>query len=102
MRILALVAGLAAIVSTVSSAHAVLPNSFLSACAEKSTIGWCPKGASREGWTLKYQAESPKDLADAYWRYEVWTREKLAVVCVLSGGRGGVRMNACQELSEVQ
>ena len=100
MRVPALTAILAATVGLAGGAHAQLSPSFLSACTEKAA-SWCPQRISREGWTLKYEAESPKDLMDAYWRYEVWTREKLAVVCVLAGGRGGIRMNGCKELSEV-
>jgi hypothetical protein len=103
MRALALIVIFAGVVGAVVSADAQLSQSFRSACTEKRTVAsWCAQGVSREGWTLKYRAESPGDLMDAYWLYEVWTREKLAVVCVLTGGRGSISMNACQELSEVQ
>ena len=102
MRMLALTAVVAGAIGLANGAHAQLPPSFHSGCADETTVAsWCPQQILREGWTLKYEAESPKGLMDAYWRYEVWAREKLAVVCVLTGGRGGIRMNGCQELSEV-
>jgi hypothetical protein len=56
---------------------------------------------SKEGWKLKYESVSPRDLMDLSWRYEVWIRERAAVLCGLSGSRGGRKMNFCKELSEV-
>jgi hypothetical protein len=63
-------------------------------------FNWCPAQLSQEGWRLKYETESPRDLMDSYWRYEVWIRERLAVVCAMVGGRSGIRINGCKELKE--
>jgi hypothetical protein len=102
MRMVALIAMLTGPLGLIGSAHAHLTQSFRLACAgSRLSIVWCPDQISKEGWTLKYKTESPQDLMDAYWRYEVWTREKMAIVCVQSGGRGGMRINSCKELSEV-
>ena len=102
MRMQALTAILAGTFGLVGGAHAQLSQSFRAACPKASTVAsWCPDQLSKEGWTLKYMTESPLEMMDLYWRYEVWTREKLAVVCALVGGRGGLRVNDCKELSEV-
>jgi hypothetical protein len=102
MRVLALTATLAATLCVVDGAHAQLSQASRSPCPNSSTIdSWCPAQLSKEGWTLKYRTQSPKEMADASWRYEVWTREKLAVVCVMEAGRRHIRMNGCRELSEV-
>jgi hypothetical protein len=102
VRTVALTAILAGTFGLIGSAHAQPSQSFRSACPDKPTLArWCPDQVSKEGWSLKYKTESSQDLMDVYWRYEVWTRERLAVVCALVGGRGGVRVNSCQELSEV-
>jgi hypothetical protein len=99
---LALTAMLAGTFGLVGGAHAQLSQSFHAACPKAPTIAsWCPDQLSKEGWTLKYKTESSPEMMDVYWRYEVWTREKLAVVCALVGGRGGNRVNDCKELSEV-
>jgi hypothetical protein len=102
MRKLALTAILAGMFGLTGGAQAQLSQSFHSACPGKpASASWCPDQISKEGWTLKYKTESSQDLMDVYYRYEVWIREKLAVVCVeLRSGRGGGRANACQELSE--
>jgi hypothetical protein len=84
-------------------AQAQLTTGFYSEnCPERTSARWCPSQLSQAGWTLKYNSSSPADLMDAYWRYEIWIRERAAVVCVLIGGRGGERVNTCQALSEVQ
>lgn len=102
MRMLALTAVLAGTFGLLGSAQAQLSQSFHAACPGKpASARWCPDQLSKEGWTLKYRSESPQDLMDAYWLYEVWTREKLAVVCVQLGGRGRDRVNSCKELNEV-
>jgi len=83
-------------------AYAQLSPAFRSACPEAQTLAsWCPAQLSQQGWTLKYKSESPQDLMDAYWRYEVWTREGSAALCEFNGGRGGPKANRCIELSEV-
>ena len=85
-----------------AGAQAQIPSSLYSGCPERKTIdNWCPAQLVKDGWKLKYETESPRDLADSYWRYQVWTRERLAVVCALVGGRGGIRINGCEELKEV-
>jgi hypothetical protein len=71
-------------------------------CPEQTVARWCSSQLRKEGWALKYQAGSPQNLADAYWRYEVWMRERAAVLCLLVGGRGGVTANRCQALDEVR
>jgi hypothetical protein len=92
----------AATFGIIGGAQAQISPSFYSACPERTTIAsWCPAQLSKEGWKLVYETESPRDLMDASWRYEVWIREPLAVVCALVGGRGGIRVNNCRELSEV-
>jgi hypothetical protein len=102
VRALAPIAILAGAGCFAGGAQAQLPVSFSSPCPERKTIGnWCPPQLSKEGWTLKYESASPPDLMDAYWRYEVWIRERSAVLCELSGGRGGIKTNFCKELSEV-
>jgi hypothetical protein len=63
---------------------------------------WCPAEASAQGWKLKYESKSPENLADAYWRVEVWTRERHVMLCEHLGGRGGTRMNSCRSLREVE
>jgi hypothetical protein len=101
----ALTAILAGTFGLIGGAHAQLSQAFRAACDGSPTgARWCPGQISKEGWTLKYKAESPQDMADGYSRYEVWIREKLAVVCVqLVSERSGSRsrVNSCQELSEV-
>jgi hypothetical protein len=100
----ALNAVLAGTFGFVSGADAQVPPAFSSSksCPDRTTGGvWCPSQLSKEGWKLKYQSDSPRDLADAYWRYEVWAREPVTVVCALVGGRGGIRVNDCQVLNEV-
>ena len=100
---LAATAILAGTFSLIGDAHAQLSQSFQSACpGSQSSARWCPGQISKEGWALKYKTESPQDLMDVYYRYEVWTREKLAVVCVQRSARGGGRVNSCTELNEVQ
>jgi hypothetical protein len=102
MRQVALNAILASTFGLVGGAQAQISPSFYSACPERTTIArWCPSQLSKEGWKLKYQSESPRDLMDSYWRYEVWIREQVAAVCALIGGRGGIRVNDCTELNEV-
>lgn len=102
MRMVALTAILAGTFGLVGGAHAQLSQSFRAACpAAPASASWCPDQLSKEGWTLKYRTESSQDVMDAYWRYEVWTREKLAVVCALVSNRGGDRVNGCKELREV-
>jgi hypothetical protein len=99
---LALTAILAGMFGLTGGAHAQLSQSFHSACpGKRASASWCPDQISKEGWTLKYKTESPQDLMDVYYRYEVWIREKLAVVCVQRGVRGVDRVNSCTELSEV-
>jgi hypothetical protein len=71
-------------------------------CPEKSAARWCPPVLSKEGWKLRYEAESPRDLMDIYWRYEIWIREPVAVVCIFEGGRAGIRVNGCRTLNEVE
>jgi hypothetical protein len=56
---------------------------------------------SKEGWKLKYESVSPRDLMDVSWRYEVWVRERAAVLCGLSANRGARTSKFCKELSEV-
>jgi hypothetical protein len=93
---------LAGAIFCAGSAQAQLPAAFTKACAERTTIAnWCPTQVKSEGWKLKYETENPRDLADAYWRYEVWVRDQSAVLCVLVGGRSGILINHCEELSEV-
>jgi len=102
MRVAAFNVMLAGTFGLATGAQAQPSPSFHAACADEPTLAsWCPAQLSREGWSLKYKTESPPDLMDAHWRYEVWIREQLAVVCALVDGRGGVRVNACTELSEV-
>jgi hypothetical protein len=71
-------------------------------CPESTATRWCPPLLSKEGWKLRYEAESPRDLMDVYWKYEIWMREQAAVVCIFKGGRGGIRVNDCQTLNEVE
>jgi hypothetical protein len=102
MRQVALNAILAGTFGLVGDAHAQISPSFHSACPEPTTIArWCPPQLSKEGWKLKYKSESPRDLMDSSWLYEVWVREQVAVVCALVSGRGGIRINDCRELNEV-
>ena len=102
MKVAALNAMLVGTFGMIDGAHAQLSPSFRAPCAERQTLAsWCPVQLSQEGWSLKYETESPRDLMDSHWRYEVWTREQSAVVCALVDGRGGIRVNACTELSEV-
>ena len=102
MRMMALTAILAGTFGLIGGAHAQLSQSFHSACPGKPTsANWCPDQISKEGWTLKYKTEIPQDLMDVHYRYEVWTREKQAVVCVQRSARSVDRVNSCTELSEV-
>jgi len=77
---------------------AFYPNS----CPERTATRWCPPLLSKDGWKLRYEAESPRDLMDVYWRYEIWLRERAAVACIFQGGRGGVRVNDCKTMNEVE
>jgi hypothetical protein len=70
-------------------------------CPESTGTNWCAPLLSNEGWRLRYKSESPSDLMDLFWRYEIWVKEKAAVACIFEGGRGGTRINRCQTLSEV-
>jgi len=70
-------------------------------CPERTGNRWCPSVLVKEGWTLKYRSQSSPELMDAYWTYEVWIRERTAMVCSHVGGRGGTRINWCQPLDEV-
>jgi hypothetical protein len=102
MKAAAFNAVLAGTFGLVGGAHAQVSPSFHSACPDGTTIAsWCPAQLSKEGWKLKYETESPRDLMDAHWRYEIWVGEQSAVICALVDGRGGVRVNDCGELSEV-
>jgi hypothetical protein len=102
MKPLALNAILAGMFGFIGGAQAQISPSFHSACPESKTVAnWCPAQLSQEGWKLKYETESPRDLMDSFWRYEVWIRERTAIVCALVGGRDGLRINGCNELSEV-
>jgi hypothetical protein len=71
-------------------------------CPEKTAARWCPPLLSKEGWKLRYKTESPQDLADAYWRYEIWMRGPAAVVCIFEGDRAGIRVDGCRTLHEVE
>jgi hypothetical protein len=71
-------------------------------CPEETATRWCPPLLSKEGWKLRYESESPRDLMDLYWKYQIWMREQAAVACILVGGRGGIRVNNCQTLNEVE
>jgi hypothetical protein len=88
----------------IGGANAQMSPAFSSykSCPDRTMGGvWCPSQLSKEGWKLKYQSDNPRDLADLYWRYEVWAREQTVVLCALVGGRGGIRVNDCQVLNEV-
>src|ERR1700710_2870170 len=86
-----------------TSAHAQMPDGFdAQKCPEPRITSWCPSQLSKDGWALKYSSNSPQELMGAYWRYEVWTRQQLAVGCVLVGGGRDVRVNECHPLTEVQ
>ena len=102
MRRLAAIAMIAETVCGVRNAQAQLPAAFHKACPDaKTTERWCPPQALNEGWKLKYKSESPKNLADKYWRYEVWVHNEAAAVCMFLGGYAGTKINYCQELREV-
>jgi hypothetical protein len=66
-----------------------------------SGANWCPSQLTKEGWKLRYKSESSPQLMDAFWLYEVWVRDRSALACVYAGGRGGMRLNYCQALDEV-
>jgi hypothetical protein len=74
---------------------------FDDACVETSDARWCAPKLRAGGWLLKYKTESPKDLADVFWRIEVWVKGSDALVCELKGGRGGLRSNGCYSLTDV-
>ena len=65
---------------------------------------WCPSQLSKDGWKLRFKSESPKDLMDKFWKYEVWIRAQSAVVCALEVGYapGTPLVNECHELIEVE
>jgi hypothetical protein len=86
-----------------ASAHAQeLSDFYADGCPESLVTRWCPPLLSKEGWKLRYKAESPRDLMDVYWLYEIWMRERAAVVCAFLGGRAGIRENGCKTLNEVE
>jgi hypothetical protein len=86
-----------------AGAHAQDLSAFYpDSCPESTDTRWCPPLLSKEGWKLRYEAESPRDLMDVYWRYEIWLRERAAVACIFQGGRGGIRVNDCTTLKEVE
>jgi hypothetical protein len=71
-------------------------------CPERTSAdNWCPSLLAKEGWTLKYQSKSSPQLMDVYWTHEIWIRERAALVCSHVGGRGGIRINECRALDEV-
>jgi hypothetical protein len=71
-------------------------------CPDRTSADrWCSSQLTKEGWTLKYKAESSPDLMDVYWKHEVWTQGRMALVCSHVGGRAGVRINGCHTLDEV-
>lgn len=74
---------------------------FDEACVEKTEARWCAPKLRAGSWAVKYRTESPKDLADVFWRIEVWVKGSDALVCELKGGRGGLRSNGCYSLTEV-
>jgi hypothetical protein len=71
-------------------------------CPERTSANrWCPSALLKEGWMLKYRSHSSPQLMDAYWIHEIWIRGRTALVCSHVGGRGGIRINECQPLDEV-
>jgi hypothetical protein len=70
-------------------------------CPERTVLNWCASKLRAAGWSLRYESRSPQDLADASWHHEIWTRERDAVLCMFAGGRGGIRINTCNVLREV-
>jgi hypothetical protein len=70
-----------------------------SGCPERTVAVWCPSQAEQQGWNVKFKSETPHEMADAYWKFEVWVRERDTILCMLEGGR--VRINRCVPLQEV-
>jgi hypothetical protein len=71
-------------------------------CPGRTTVlPWCASKLSAEGWTLKYMSESNPRVTDVYSLYEIWQREGATVACTFKGGRGGIRVNHCEALGEV-
>jgi hypothetical protein len=86
--------------ATVASAQEASPFNT-NDCPKRAVARWCGPKAMQQGWTLKYESASSADLMDVYWRIEIWTRNREAMLCQLHGGRGGIRSNGCEGLREV-
>ncbi len=92
-----------ATMSTAGAAAQPLPNAFdTQDCPEPSVFRWCASQAKRSGWTVTHRDQSPADLMDVSWLYELWQRDRAVVLCMYSGGRGGDRVNLCRALDEVR
>ncbi len=70
-------------------------------CVDRTSAHWCPSQAGQQGWKLTYKSESPRDLMDKYWNYEIWMRADAAVLCMFEEGRGGIRVDRCFDLRGV-
>jgi hypothetical protein len=69
-------------------------------CPEQPGYRWCAPKASEAGWRLKYLSENPANIADAWWRIEVWVRGHEAMLCEYRRNRGTIRDNFCEPLQE--
>jgi hypothetical protein len=64
-------------------------------CPERTALRWCRPMLKEQGWQLKYAKESPRELMDKSYIYEVWVKDEVALVCLFEGGRGGIGRDDC-------